>query len=393
MYGNVSTKIIHWVYGLPGPKYPVRLRVTYKGQVKYYGSQYGLRMFLTKQEFSAMTGDNPRGVNRERKNAADAYELEVQKIIQDLMPFGFSFEVLQERMRGPMKVEKPVLSDLLKNRAESNVSHGRKRIYNWTAKMVEEFRPGLLVSKVDVKVLEQFEDWMYRRKNSDSTIRTHMKNIHVAMRDAAREELISEKAIPFGRGLYNPPKMGNSGRLSDKKDIAMLIGLRNAKKLNQLARDVFIFCLFCGGANPIDVFSLKRSDVLDGVIRFRRTKTGNYIEIPVTPIVEDVIGRNTDPGSQYLVPLLKVGSYDENHSNKAKINYRLKKMVGHDGISLAYARNNFASYMAQIGTPVDMIAEMMGHSKSTMTAGYMSFPIEEKRESLIKLQKYFTNSL
>lgn len=388
MHTNVTTKIILWTYkATKGDIYPVKLRVTYKGDVKYYGHQYGLKMRLTQKEFDAMMGRSPRGENRERREFVDSYERAVQQIITGLGHFGFTFEKLEEVMRGPAKIEKVLLVDALEEYCGRGKSEKTKELYQYTADLIRKYKPRLVVSGVSVATLEELEDVMYKKKNSDSTVSMHMRHIRAVMRKAARQNLIDESRIPFGPEGYVIPAPKHSKKLSKKEDIRNLLTYRTKFKKLQLARDVWVFCFLLGGANPVDVFSLKRENLSDGVIRFNRTKTGRAIEIPVIPMMGEIISRQQS--GRYLFPVVKKDFRKDCKTARRVINDRLRKILGKPDISLSHARNSFASYSAASGMSLLMTGNMMGHTGGTTTHGYMSVPIEEKREKLIKLEKYF----
>lgn len=385
IYTNVTTKVIHWTYG-KGPAYPVKLRVTHQGKYKDYGSRYGLRMRLTEEEFAALSGAR-RGVNKERQEFLKSYELAVQKLIAKIGHFEFEFDKLSELMLGPKKPKKVLLVDALEDYAGQATTPATKEHYEWTAKLIKEYRPKLVVSSVTIEVLRDLEDHMSTKGNSSSTIRSHMKKIRAVMNKAAGEGLINEDRIPFGRHKYVAPGAEWSKKRSSLEDIKRLIEFESKKKLLQLARDIYVFCLFCGGANPVDVFSLEKRNFSDGVIRFDRMKSHVPVEVPTIPLMEEIIERQRFRNR--LFPIVKKNLRNDCKTARRVNNDRLKRIVGHAGISLSHARNSFASYALLSGMEKDMIGSMMGHKNTTVTEGYMSFPVESKREKLIILKKYF----
>lgn len=72
-----------------------------------------------------------------------------------------------------------------------------------------------------------------------------------------------------------------------------------------LARDIFMFSIYTRGMSFVDIAFLKKSDVLSGVIRYRRHKTGQTLEIGVNRQINNLLERYEDTEGIYLFPLIE----------------------------------------------------------------------------------------
>lgn len=67
-----------------------------------------------------------------------------------------------------------------------------------------------------------------------------------------------------------------------------------------LARDVFMFSIYTRGMSFVDIAFLKKSDIFPGVIRYRRQKTGQLLEIGINRQIQNLLERYGDTSGDYL---------------------------------------------------------------------------------------------
>lgn len=51
----------------------------------------------------------------------------------------------------------------------------------------------------------------------------------------------------------------------------------------------FLFCFYARGMSYVDMAYLKKSDIRNGVLRYRRKKTGQYLEIRIIRELQEII--------------------------------------------------------------------------------------------------------
>lgn len=77
------------------------------------------------------------------------------------------------------------------------------------------------------------------------------------------------------------------------------------------ARDLFLFLFLCRGMSFIDAAFLKKTDIQNGVLTYRRHKTGQLLHIKVIKQMEEIIDRYSNKESPYLLPVITHPGKDE----------------------------------------------------------------------------------
>ena len=147
------------------------------------------------------------------------------------------------------------------------------------------------------------------------------------------------------------------------------------------ARDLFIFCYCARGMAFVDVAYLKSQDVQNGIIRYRRRKTGQMIEVAIEPIMQEIINRYAGKTKElpYLFPILpnadEEGTYCAYRTALRTYNSHLKllsQMLGEDvSLSSYVARHSWASNMHELNMPLSIISQGLGHDSEQTTQIYI----------------------
>lgn len=165
------------------------------------------------------------------------------------------------------------------------------------------------------------------------------------------------------------------GKSPKRKTFSMLLN-----KVS-FARDLFIFCYCTRGMAFVDVAYLKKRDVQNGIIRYRRRKTGQMIEVAVEPMMQEIINRyaSKTKGTSYLFPILPKAdeevTYRAYRTALRTYNSHLKlvaQMLGEDvSLSSYVARHSWASNMHEMNMPLSIISQGLGHDSELTTQIYI----------------------
>lgn len=147
------------------------------------------------------------------------------------------------------------------------------------------------------------------------------------------------------------------------------------------ARDLFIFCYCARGMAFVDAAYLKKQDIQNGIIRYRRRKTGQLIEVAVEPVMQEIIDRHalSAKDSPYLFPILPHADderiYRAYRSALRTYNCHLKllsQMLDEDvNLSSYVARHSWASNMHEMNMPISVISRGLGHDSELTTQIYI----------------------
>lgn len=162
---------------------------------------------------------------------------------------------------------------------------------------------------------------------------------------------------------YELPEAGHgSGLLRLGHDVAMMV-----------------FCL--AGMNTVDLYDLKRADVYDGVVHYRRRKTssrrsdGAYFEMRVPPVLKDVFERwKASEDSEKMFCFAQ--RYRDAKLFNISVNNGIKKLCALLGLKELYSAYTFRHTWAtlaqnDVGANLSEIGFGLNHSVSSITRGYI----------------------
>lgn len=123
-----------------------------------------------------------------------------------------------------------------------------------------------------------------------------------------------------------------------------------------LARDLFLFSFYTRGMSFVDMAYLKKDNLCNGVLSYRRRKTGQLLYIRWEECMQKIVNKYDMSLSDYLLPTIKNQYVDERTQYQnalCRVNYALKyigKYVGlitpltmyvarHSWVSIARSKN------------------------------------------------------
>ncbi len=264
-------------------------------------------------------------------------------------------------------------------RLEHNGKTRTAETYKATLRSFKNFREGqdLRLDVLNTNIMEEYQAWLQQRGASPNTISFYIRILRAVYNRALEEEII-ENRRPFRR-VY-------TGVEKTVKRALPLSAIKKIKTLDltlkpdlQFARDMFILSFMLRGMSFIDMALLKKSDLRDGHIIYRRRKTGQQLIIQWTKDMQQILDRYPENQSEYLLPIIKKSNSKTRYVYKnmgEKINLRLKKIAEIVGISLPLtmyvARHSWASIAKAEGIPLSIISEGLGHEKESTTRIYLS---------------------
>lgn len=133
------------------------------------------------------------------------------------------------------------------------------------------------------------------------------------------------------------------------------------------------------GMSFIDMAYLKKTDLKNGHIVYRRRKTGQQLIIKWTKEMQMILDKYPENKSDYLLPIIRNIGTNERYSYRNtgyNINRNLKNIAAMVGITipltLYVARHSWASAAKSKGIPLSIISEGMGHDSENTTKIYLA---------------------
>ena len=257
-----------------------------------------------------------------------------------------------------------------------------------------KFREGcdLLLCDIDSDTMMLYEAWLKARGICPNTISFYMRILR-AVYNRAVEKDFTEQKYPF-KHVY-------TGIDKTVKRAVPLKAIRQIKELDltmkphlDYARDMFLFSFYTRGMSFIDMAYLQKSDLKNGVLSYRRRKTGQQLTIKWEDCMENVVSKyKTVSDTHYLLPIItNCMSNDRVQYKNAlyRVNTALKEIARlvklQMPLSMYCARHGWASIAKSKNIPVSVISECMGHDSEETTRIYLTSldsSIVDKANSLI----------
>lgn len=235
----------------------------------------------------------------------------------------------------------------------------------------------IVLDCITSETMESYEAWLKNRGVVPNTISFYMRILRAVYNRAVEKGMI-ENLLPF-RKVY-------TGIDKTVKRALPISALKKIKSLNlsqqpslDYARDMFLLSFCLRGMSFIDMAYLKKTDLKDGYVTYRRRKTGQQLIIQWTKEMQLILNKYPENESIYLLPIIRNSNTNTRcicRNKSYNINHSLKKIAGMTGVNipltLYVARHSWASAAKTNGVPVSVISEGMGHDSESTTRIYLA---------------------
>lgn len=252
--------------------------------------------------------------------------------------------------------------------------------YAATLKSFMKFRQGkdLLWSEMDSDIIRMYETYLQNRGLTRNSSSFYMRILR-AVYNRAVEKGLTEDRRPF-KQVYT----------GIDKTIKRAISLMAIKKIKALdlsqkphldfARDMFLFSFYTRGMSFIDMAYLKKNDLQNGMLSYRRRKTGQRLMIRWEKCMQEIVSKyDACNDTPYLLPILnkpQTGGRSQYKNALSRINRYLKEIALlvdlRISLTMYVSRHSWASIAKSKNIPLAVISEGMGHDSETTTQIYLA---------------------
>ena len=246
-------------------------------------------------------------------------------------------------------------------------------------------------SEVTSEWLKGFEVHLRNRGCSWNTVSTYIRTFRAVYNRAVN--LRKAPYVPYlFRFVYTGTRADHKRALADDDMKKVFVNLSRKAGVSlpvRQAQELFILMFLLRGMPFVDLAYLRKSDLRDNVITYRRRKTGHPLSVTLTPEAMILIKKymNRDSSSPYLFSFLKSRegtkeAYREYQLALRSFNQRLMllgELLGlGDKLSSYTARHTWATTAYYCEIHPGIISEAMGHSSITVTETYLK-PFQDKK--------------
>lgn len=251
--------------------------------------------------------------------------------------------------------------------------------YKSTLNSFKKFRHSedLMLDALTSDIMVSYEAWHRGRGISPNTISFYMRILRAVYNRAVEEDVVEDR---------NPFKHVYTGV---DKTIKRALPLPIIKKLKALdlsphsaldfARDMFMLSFYMRGMSFIDMCYLRKSDLKNGYVTYRRRKNGQQLTIEWTNEMQMILDKYPENPSDYLFPIIRNKDAAERsiyRNTGYNINRNLKKVAKlinlNFKLTMYVARHSWASAAKAKGIPLSVISEGMGHNSEQTTLIYLA---------------------
>lgn len=143
-------------------------------------------------------------------------------------------------------------------------------------------------------------------------------------------------------------------------------------------RDMFMFSFYTRGMSFVDMAYLKKSDIKNGVLTYRRRKTGQELTIKWEKCMAEIVAKYLENKTDFLLPIIKEQGNERKQYDNALhlVNYHLKDLSERlkllRPLTMYVARHSWASAAKAKNVPLSVISEGMGHDSEATTQIYLA---------------------
>lgn len=247
------------------------------------------------------------------------------------------------------------------------------------------------LDEVDSDLMMTYEAYLKSKGICPNSSSFYMRNLRAIYNRAVDKELTEQR---------NPFKHVYTGIDKTVKRAVPLSVIRQIRDLDlnlhpamDYARNIFMFSFYTRGMSFIDMAFLKKKDLQNGVLSYRRHKTNQQLFIKWEKPMQELIDKFDTSGTPYLLLIIKNCDNDARKQYKSdahRVNQSLKKIGKMLGLAISLtsyvARHSWASIAKSKNIPIATISEAMGHDSENTTRIYLASldtTVVDKANSLI----------
>lgn len=265
---------------------------------------------------------------------------------------------------------------------------GQLRLVETYVSAVNSFRhhmgsADIALASLTPTVIEDYEQRMAARGLSPNTRSFYLRILRALYNRAVGEGLTADQQ-PFAHVFTG--KARTRKRALPLPALRRLAAMTATGKGGDRARWLFLFSFYTRGMSFVDIAHLRKSDLRDGHLTYRRRKTGQLLRIAWRPEMQAIAERLPSLDGVHLLGILDNTRPNtlrqQCHSRQYCINKSLKRLGQLLGLAqpltMYVARHSWASLARQLDIPLSVISDSMGHTSEKTTRIYLAALDEDK---------------
>ena len=250
--------------------------------------------------------------------------------------------------------------------------------YTSTLHSFMRFRDGkdVMLDEINSDLMMGYEAFLKSKGVTMNTVSFYIRILRAVYNRAVEKSLVKQSR-PF-KHVY-------TGIDKTVKRAIPLKAIRRIKELDlslksnlDFARDMFLFSFYMRGMSFIDMAYLKKTNLHNGVLSYRRRKTGQQMFVKWEKCMQEILNKYPANKTDYLLPIIKIpGKERTQYRNMQRfVNNKLKEISTMAGLqmnlTMYVSRHSWASIAKSQNIPLSIISEGMGHDSENTTQIYLA---------------------
>jgi len=268
---------------------------------------------------------------------------------------------------------------------------GNAKAYNNAILFMRKYyRKDFSFKDLTPKILKRIEVRFLSKGYSYNGLAFNLRTVRAIYNKAIAEGHVNIADYPFKRHSYENDKYHIKHEKTKKRaiDKSVLKKIENYQVKENTgrynARNYFLFSFYCRGINLRDMAKLRKSNIQEGILHYRRAKTKLTYEIPLTDKAKAILqlyGFDKKSMNDFLFPII-TRSYDlelmekDMYNATQTTNKNLQKIAKELDISAHLttyvARHSWATIADQLGVDRRTISQGLGHTSLNTTEIYIN---------------------
>ena len=242
----------------------------------------------------------------------------------------------------------------------------------------KRFRNGndIMLNEIDSDLMTEYEAYLKSHGVAMNTVSFYNRILRAVYNRAVEKEMTVQR-YPFKHVYTGIDK-------TVKRALPLKI-IRRIKELDlslksslDFARDMFLFSFYTRGMSFIDMAYLKKKDLQNGILSYRRRKTGQQLFIKWEKSMQEIIDKYPANENGYLLPIIKTDRNERlQYRNTLRlVNNKLKEISVSIGLqtklTMYVSRHSWASIAKSQNIPLSVISAGMGHDSENTTQIYLA---------------------
>lgn len=259
---------------------------------------------------------------------------------------------------------------------------GTANSYQQVINGLRKFSKGkdLLFKDITYHFLTNYETNHFAKGNSANGLAVYLRTIRSIYNKAIKSGIVEKELYPFSS--YKIKSSPTEKRALDWSYLEKIFKLKiKPDHVCFHARNYFIASYMMYGVNFKDMALLKRTDIKDGRLLYRRKKTSKIYDIKIIPQLKKILDFYLEQNqkSEFIFPIIKRKELHLQEKDilwaRKRYNKKLKLLAEECGIEknlTSYvSRHSFATQAMLQEVPLNAISTMLGHTSLKTTQVYL----------------------